>query len=95
MAIVLSVLMVYLIFASIMCAVQAASQGGSANSTMLFSVVITYGCLYFANIFVIGLTYNISVYFFASVLAFDPWHMITSFLPYMLLSPTYVNILSM
>jgi hypothetical protein len=43
-AIVFSVLMVYLIFASVMCAVQAASQGGSANSTMLLSVVVTYGC---------------------------------------------------
>ena len=24
----------------------------------------------------------------------EPWHMFTSFLPYMLLSPTYVNILN-
>ena len=35
------------------------------------------------------------VYAFSSLLAFDPWHMLTSFLPYLLLSPTYINILSM
>ena len=36
--------MIYLIFASVKCAVLAASQGGSANSIMLFSIVIIYGC---------------------------------------------------
>lgn len=35
------------------------------------------------------------VYAFSSLLAFDPWHMFTSFIPYMLLSPTYINILNM
>ncbi|EIM82816.1 uncharacterized protein STEHIDRAFT_63761 [Stereum hirsutum FP-91666 SS1] len=34
------------------------------------------------------------VYIFSSFLAFDPWHMFTSFVPYMLLSPTYVNVLN-
>ncbi|KAG6920226.1 hypothetical protein DXG01_004995 [Tephrocybe rancida] len=72
-----SLLMVYLVFASVKCALQAAEQGGSANNVMLFSIVITYG-----------------LYLFASILAFDPWHMITSFLPYILLSPTYINILN-
>lgn len=36
-----------------------------------------------------------SVYTVASFLAFDPWHMFTSFIPYLLLSPTYINILAM
>lgn len=40
-----SLLMVYLIFASVKCSIQAAEQGGSANNVMLFSIVITYGCL--------------------------------------------------
>ena len=35
------------------------------------------------------------VYTVASFLAFDPWHMFTSFIPYLLLSPTYINILNM
>ena len=33
-------------------------------------------------------------YAFSSLLAFDPWHMMTSFLQYMLLSPMYINILN-
>ncbi|KAJ7287588.1 chitin synthase [Mycena rebaudengoi] len=76
-AIVLAVLMAYMIAASIVCAVRAAGEGGSANSTMLFSVVITFG-----------------LWASSSVLAFDPWHMIHSFLPWVLLSPTYMIILS-
>jgi len=76
-AICLAILMVYMISASILCALAAASQGGGANSTMLFSVVMTYG-----------------VYASSSILAFDPWHMLTSFIPYLLLSPTYINILN-
>ena len=33
-------------------------------------------------------------YAFSSLLAFDPWHMMTSFLQYMLLSPMYINVLN-
>ncbi|KAJ7593872.1 chitin synthase [Mycena floridula] len=72
-----AVIMVYLIAASLRCAIYAYLQGGSANTVMLFSVIITYG-----------------LYAFSSLLAFDPWHMITSFIPYLFLSPTYINILN-
>lgn len=34
------------------------------------------------------------VYALSSLLAFDPWHMITSFIPYIFLSPTYINVLN-
>ncbi|TFY80975.1 hypothetical protein EWM64_g3032 [Hericium alpestre] len=73
----LAILMVYLLFAAVRCAVQASTQGGGAYQVMLFSIIVTYG-----------------VYTFASFLAIDPWHMFTSFIPYMLLSPTYINILN-
>ncbi|PIL35857.1 hypothetical protein GSI_01517 [Ganoderma sinense ZZ0214-1] len=71
-----AVLMVYVIFAAVMCSIQAANQGGSTYQLMLFSIILTYG-----------------MYALSSLLAFDPWHMFTSFIPYMLLSPTYINIL--
>ncbi|EIW63419.1 uncharacterized protein TRAVEDRAFT_69433 [Trametes versicolor FP-101664 SS1] len=74
--IVFAVLMAYVIFCAIECAIQASYQGGPAYRIMLFSIIMTYG-----------------VYAVSSVLSFDPWHMLTSFIPYMLLSPTYVNIL--
>jgi chitin synthase len=47
--------MLYMIIASIQCAVQAAHQGGTANSVMLLSIAVTYGCtlinLSYVNIF--------------------------------------------
>ncbi|KAI8972260.1 hypothetical protein BD414DRAFT_500722 [Trametes punicea] len=49
------------------------------------------GTAYRVMLFSIIMTYG--AYAASSVLAFDPWHMFTSFIPYMLLSPTYVNIL--
>ncbi|KAF8919932.1 chitin synthase-domain-containing protein [Mucidula mucida] len=77
LSIALAICMVYMMAASIVCAVKASSQGGTANSIMIFSVLITYG-----------------VYAFSSLIALDPLHMITSFVPYLLLSPTYINILN-
>ncbi|KAI6040337.1 glycosyltransferase family 2 protein [Pisolithus marmoratus] len=40
----------------------------------------------------VAITYG--VYVTSSLLAFDPWHILTSFLPYLLLTPTYLCILS-
>jgi chitin synthase len=34
------------------------------------------------------------IWLIASILMFDPWHMVTSFLQYMLLTPTFTNILN-
>ncbi|TFK53655.1 glycosyltransferase family 2 protein [Heliocybe sulcata] len=50
------------------------------------------GSAYAVMLFSIIVTYG--VYTTSSLLFFDPWHMLTSFLPYMLLSPTYINILN-
>lgn len=37
-------------------------------------------------------TYGLWLY--ASLIAFDPWHMLTSFIQYILLSPTYINVIN-
>lgn len=42
-AIILAILMVYLLFAAVECAIQAAKQGGAAYQIMWFSIVVTYG----------------------------------------------------
>lgn len=34
------------------------------------------------------------LYLVASILFLDPWHMVTSFIQYLLLTPTYINILN-
>ncbi|KIY44391.1 glycosyltransferase family 2 protein [Fistulina hepatica ATCC 64428] len=72
-----SLFMIYMLVATVFCAISAAKSGGTSNSVMLFSVLISYG-----------------LYMSSSFLAFDPWHMFTSFMPYLLLSPLYINILN-
>lgn len=52
--IIFGVLMTYLLFTSILCGIEAARQGGTANKTMLLSVVITYGCKFLADILLLG-----------------------------------------
>ncbi|TDL25938.1 hypothetical protein BD410DRAFT_764173 [Rickenella mellea] len=76
-AIIFAGLTFYMIICAIVCASRAAGQGGAVYSTMVFSILATYG-----------------VYAFSSLLAFDPWHLLTSFIPYLMLSPTYINILN-
>lgn len=43
---------------------------------------------------VISTASTYGLYLFSSLLYLDPWHMVTSFFQYMLLLPTYVNILN-
>ncbi|EJD02909.1 glycosyltransferase family 2 protein [Fomitiporia mediterranea MF3/22] len=50
------------------------------------------GAVYSAMLFSVIITYG--AYGISSILAFDPWHMITSFVPYVLMVPTFVNILN-
>ena len=52
----LSIFMVYMLAASVVTALQAAQQGGSQNSAMLFSVVITFGCAYAQEVIVSDVT---------------------------------------
>jgi len=44
---------------------------------------------------VISLAATYGLYFFSSFMHFEPWHMFTSFIQYMFLLPSYVNILMM
>ncbi|GMM33037.1 hypothetical protein DASC09_003620 [Saccharomycopsis crataegensis] len=42
----------------------------------------------------VSLSCTYGLYFLASFLYFEPWHMFTSFLQYLLISPTYINVLN-
>ncbi|KAH7916372.1 hypothetical protein BJ138DRAFT_463108, partial [Hygrophoropsis aurantiaca] len=44
---------------------------------------------------VISLAATYGLYLFSSIMHFEPWHMFTSFVQYMFLLPSYVNILMM
>lgn len=42
----------------------------------------------------LSLLVTYGVYFLSSLLAFDPWHLLTSSIPYFLLAPLYINVLN-
>lgn len=66
---------------------ESVASGKGVHKQSLFSSSI------FRNI-VISLLATTGLYFIASLLAFEPWHMITSFIQYILLSPSYINVLN-
>src|SRR5689334_12250407 len=43
---------------------------------------------------IVSLASTYVLWFVASFIFFDPWHMFTSFVQYLLLTPTYINILN-
>ncbi|KAG9127518.1 hypothetical protein FRC07_012805 [Ceratobasidium sp. 392] len=75
---------------------------------ILFAVLAVYliicGCLctYKASLnpgglngkMLLSLLVTYGVYFLSSLLAFDPWHLLTSAVPYFLLAPLYINMLN-
>jgi chitin synthase len=83
-------IMAYLIFASIyitVVSVQAQLKDGQFTFSDLFT-----NTLFFTLI--VSMLSTILLYFLMSLLFFDPWHMFTSFIQYMLMQPTYINILN-
>src|SRR5258706_1775072 len=43
---------------------------------------------------IVSLISTYVLYFVVSFLFFDPWHMFTSFIQYLLMTPTYINVLN-
>lgn len=43
---------------------------------------------------IVSMMSTYGLWLIASIMMFDPWHMITSFIQYLLLTPTYVNVLN-
>ncbi|KAF2768575.1 CHS1 chitin synthase, class I [Teratosphaeria nubilosa] len=84
-------LMCYLLFASVFITVKSVQsqvkENGGFTVTMLFK-----NRLFFTLIVSMCSTYVL--YLVSSILFLDPWHMFTSFIQYLLLTPTYLNILN-
>lgn len=57
----------------------------------------TFGELFTNSLFrtlIVSMASTYILYIVASIMFLDPWHMITSFVQYLLLTPTYINILN-
>lgn len=85
-----SVLMVWLTFASIFITVKSI-QTEVQQKNFSFSTIFN-NSTFFGLIVSLASTYV--CWFVASVLFFDPWHMFTCFLQYIILTPTYINVLN-
>ncbi|KAL1998895.1 hypothetical protein VTN02DRAFT_5408 [Thermoascus thermophilus] len=83
-------IMIYLSFAAIFVTVKSI-QKEVADHSFTFSDLFT-NTQFFSIIVSLGSTYV--MWLVASLLFFDPWHMVTSFLQYLLLTPTYINVLN-
>lgn len=84
-----AVLMIYTMFAAIFITVKAVQD---------FEKIKSFHSLVFDNSrfrdLVVSTALTYALYFVASFLFFEPWHMFTLFLQYLLVSPTYVNVLN-
>ncbi|KAI9861575.1 MAG: Chitin synthase, class 1 [Trichoglossum hirsutum] len=84
------VIMMYLTFAAVFITVKSIQKEISDNQ---FSISDLFkNQLFFTLIVSLASTYVL--WFIVSFLFLDPWHMFTSFIQYLLLTPTYVNILN-
>lgn len=83
-------IMAYLMFASIFITVKSIEKEVDAND-FTWSDIIKNQIFY---TLIISLASTYLLWFLVSFLFFDPWHMFTSFIQYLLLTPTYINILN-
>ncbi|KAI1332539.1 glycosyltransferase family 2 protein [Xylariaceae sp. FL0255] len=84
-----STIMIYLTFATVFISVKAIQTQLQTG----FSISDIFQNKVFFSL-VVSLVSTYGVWLIASLLMFDPWHMITSFVQYLVLTPTYVNILN-
>ncbi|KAJ9116912.1 Chitin synthase, class 8 [Naganishia vaughanmartiniae] len=84
-----AIITVYMVAAAVYLAVvgiQSAVNDGSITASDYTNADQT-----FRNV-VLSLIATYGIYILASVLALDPWHLLTSFLQYLLLAPSYINV---
>ncbi|KAJ5801137.1 chitin synthase I [Penicillium psychrosexuale] len=84
------VIMIYLAFAAVFVTVKSIQTEVESN-TFTVSQLFT-NKTFFSIIVSLGSTYV--MWFLASFIFLDPWHMFTSFIQYILLTPTYINVLN-
>ncbi|QSZ36765.1 hypothetical protein DSL72_006648 [Monilinia vaccinii-corymbosi] len=84
------IIMVYLIFASIFIAVKSIEHQ-LAKSQFSWTDLVKNQIFY---TLIISLASTYVLWFISAFIFFDPWHMFTCFVQYLLLTPTYINILN-
>ncbi|KAI1394355.1 chitin synthase I [Hypoxylon trugodes] len=83
------VIMIYLTFAAVFITVVAVQEEVAKG----FQVSDIFKNKLFYSL-IVSMLSTYGLWLIASLMMFDPWHMITSFIQYLLLTPTYVNVLN-
>lgn len=84
------VIMIYLAFAAVFVTVKSIQKQVGKND---FTLEDVFKNKQFFSI-VVSLAATYVMWFVASLIFFDPWHMFTCFIQYILLTPTYINVLN-
>ena len=84
------IIMVYLTFAAVFVTVKSIQHEVADGSVSVGAILAN---AQFRTI-VLSLAATYVLWFVASLLFFDPWHMFTSFIQYLLLTPAYINVLN-
>lgn len=85
-----SILMIWLTFAAVYITVKSIQSKVSKPGFKFVDVFSDYQ--FFTTIVALASTYVL--WFVASILFLDPWHMFTCFIQYIVLTPTYINVLN-
>ncbi|KAF2704722.1 glycosyltransferase family 2 protein [Pleomassaria siparia CBS 279.74] len=86
-----ALIMVYLMFASIFITIRSV-QAQIKNNNGFNVKDIVADKIFFTLVVSLASTYL--MWFIVSIIFLDPWHMFTSFIQYLLMTPTYINILN-
>jgi chitin synthase len=86
-----AIIMVYLMFAAIFISVKAIIADVNDENGFNISDIFKNKVFY---MLIISLMSTYGIWLIASLIMLDPWHMATSFLQYMLLTPTFTNVLN-
>jgi chitin synthase len=87
-----AIIMLYLLFAAVFISVKSIQKELALNAGY-----ITVSGVFSNQIFrdlIVSLCSTYLLYFIASFMFFEPWHMFTSFVQYLLMSPSYINVLN-
>lgn len=87
-----AIIMAYLMFAAVYISVKSVQFELAANGGNLTLGGVFQNPLFLNLLVSLASTYVL--YFVASFMFFEPWHMFTSFIQYLLLSPSYINVLN-
>ncbi|ESK82202.1 chitin synthase [Moniliophthora roreri MCA 2997] len=82
---------IYMTFAAFFLAIKGIQNIDSTQGGLTFGDFFTNSI--FRNI-IISLAATLGLYIAASLIFFEPWHMITSFIQYLLMAPSYIAVLN-